>query len=87
MKTKVEIIKTSGLLSAILQLQRAIQLGENLQNRGIVVEIGYLRCKEVKSPMHTYFHCDFFPQSMEVCTLGAVHIAAEDTFESSLVKF
>lgn len=59
MKTKVEIIKTSGLLSAILQLQRAIQLGENLQNRGIVVEIGYLRCKEVKSPMHTYFHCDF----------------------------
>lgn len=62
-------------------------MGENLQQRWILSNISCPRCKEVESPVHTFFLCPFAWKVWEITPLHcAVYIAADDTIKSILFK-
>lgn len=69
-------------------IHRALPTGENLQTRGITSDLSCPRCKETKTIMHLFFHCPFAKKVWEYVPLKqVVHLAAEDTLKTMLVKF
>lgn len=69
-------------------LRDAIPLGENLQRRGISADVRCPRCLEAESPLHFFFRCPYAQRVWSRIPLkDAVHIAAEDSFATALVRF
>ncbi|KAL0742650.1 hypothetical protein Bca4012_084163 [Brassica carinata] len=62
-------------------IQKALLLGDNLQGRGTISDLGCPRCNEPESLMHTFFSCPFTVKVWDkVPFLRAVHTAAKMTY-------
>lgn len=68
--------------------QRALPLGENLQNRGIQAQSLCVRCKEKETAMHIFFQCPFAIEVWKKIPLAnVVHIATSMSFKEAVVAF
>lgn len=69
-------------------VQEALSLGENLQRRGINVDVKCPRCKSDESAIHTFFLCPFAKKVWSKIPLKeAVHIAATENLKSVMIRF
>ena len=69
-------------------IQRALPLGENLQQRGMISGSFCRRCNELETASHTFFHCPFAQEVWQQIPLkNTVHLAAEATFAEAVVAF
>ncbi|XP_018448326.2 uncharacterized protein LOC108819794 [Raphanus sativus] len=69
-------------------IQRALPLGENLQQRGMIAGALCKRCNEVETAMHTFFHCPYAQEVWHLIPLNrVVHLATDGTFKEAVVAF
>ncbi|KAL0796126.1 hypothetical protein Bca101_067503 [Brassica carinata] len=69
-------------------IQKALPLGENLQNRGFQSATLCIKCKEKETAMHIFFTCPFAREVWSKVPLKqAVHIAAGATFQDMIIAF
>lgn len=69
-------------------IQRALPLGEQLQQRGIRADALCHKCKGVESAMHTFFRCPFSQEVWNLIPLKhVVHLATGSSFRDAIVAF
>ncbi|XP_056862439.1 uncharacterized protein LOC130510113 [Raphanus sativus] len=69
-------------------IQGAIPLGENLQKRGMGLDVWCPHCKEPETPLHTFFLCEFASKVWANIPLKeTVHIAVGDSFKVAITRF
>lgn len=68
-------------------IQRAMSLGENLQQRNITSGTLCNRCNEMETAMHTFFQCSFAQEVWNHVPLKqVVHLARKKGFKEAMVQ-
>lgn len=69
-------------------IQKALPLGEQLQQRGIQADVRCYKCKEVESTMYSFFNCPFAQEIWNLIPLkNVVHLATEGSFREAVAAF
>ncbi|XP_018465291.2 uncharacterized protein LOC108836659 [Raphanus sativus] len=67
-------------------IQKALPLGENLQQRGLLSGARCKRCNEVETAIHTFFRCPFAQEVWKRVPLNCVvHLATLESFTDVVV--